>query len=295
MASADRISEVLDTEPEIQDREDAIEAVSLRGEIEFRGVSFDYGDGHDVLRQVSFRVAPGQRLALVGASGAGKSTIVSLILRLYEAQEGAILIDGVDIRQYRRESLRRQIGLVLQQSLLFGATIGENIAYGRPEASVEEIMAAAKAANAHGFIRQMEDGYDPDFPQLAIASDPQRMLELFRRHLEPVAGKRYRIEDCIPLRFRCRQSTARCVLQYTLRVLEPGTRRQWDQGVTGLLYAQKGAAERLWQEMQATDPSQGIPDDWLTFRPVGFIPDLEMAVQVFPSDRKLRHLCSVLR
>jgi len=135
---------------------------------------------------------------------------------------------------------------------------------------------------------------DPDFPQLAIASDPQRMLELFRRHLEPVAGKRYHIEDCIPLRFRCRQSTARCVLQYTLRVLEPGTTRRWDQGVTGLLYAQKGAAERLWQEMQATDPSRGIPDDWLTFRPVGFIPDLEMAVQVFPYDRKLRNLGPVL-
>ncbi len=130
---------------------------------------------------------------------------------------------------------------------------------------------------------------DPDFPQLAIASDPQRMLELFRRHLEPAAGKRYRIETCVPLRFRCRQSTARCVLQYTLRLLEPGTGRRWDQGVTGLLYAQKGAAERLWREMQATDPSQGIPDDWLTFRPVGFIPDLEMVVQVFPYDRKLRN------
>src|SRR5256886_7591832 len=97
---------------------------------------------------------------LFRSSGAGKSTIVSLILRLYEAQEGAILIDGVDIRQYRRESLRRQIGLVLQQSLLFGATIRENIAYGRPEAGADEIMAAAKAANAHEFIRQLEDGYD---------------------------------------------------------------------------------------------------------------------------------------
>src|SRR5207247_2183924 len=177
---------------------------------------------------------------------------------------------------YRRESLRRQIGLVLQQSLLFGATIRENIAYGRPEASVDEIMAAAKAANAHEFIRQLEDGYDtvigergatlsggqrqriaiaralvrnaptliladPEFPQLAIASDPQRMLELFRRHLEPAAGKGYHIEDCVPLRFRCRQSTARCVLQYTLRLLEPGTGRRWEQGVTGLVYAQQGA------------------------------------------------------
>src|SRR5207302_9533112 len=133
---------------------------SVRGDIEFRGVSFDYGDGKDVLRQVTFKIARGQRLALVGASGAGKSTIVSLILRLYEAQEGAILLDGVDIRQYRRESLRRQIGLVLQQSLLFGATIRENIAYGRPQASADEIMAAANAANAHEFIRELEDGYD---------------------------------------------------------------------------------------------------------------------------------------
>jgi len=140
------------------------------------------------------------------------------------------------------------------------------------------------------------DGFpaDPDFPQLAIASDPARMLELFRRHLEPAAGKRYRIETCVPVRFRCRQSTARCVLQYTLRLHEPGTGRRWEQGVTGLIYAQTGAAERLWQELQATDPCQGIPNDWLTFRPVGFIPELEMVVQVFPYDRKLRNLRLVL-
>jgi len=160
MASADRVSEVLDVEPEIQDRPDAIEAASLKGAIVFQDVSFDYGDGKDVLRQISFAASPGQRVALVGASGAGKSTIVSLILRLYEPQEGAILIDGVDIRRYRRESLRRQIGIVLQQSLLFGATIRENIAYGRPEASLREIVAAAGAANADEFIRELEHGYD---------------------------------------------------------------------------------------------------------------------------------------
>lgn len=160
MASADRISEVLEIEPEIQDRPDAIDATRLRGEIVFRDVSFDYGDGKDVLRRVSFAVSPGQRLALVGVSGAGKSTVVSLILRLYEAQAGAILIDGVDIRRYRRESLRRQIGLVLQDSILFGATIRENIAYGRPEATLEEIEAAARAANADEFIRELDDAYD---------------------------------------------------------------------------------------------------------------------------------------
>ena len=160
MASAERISEILDIEPEIVDRPDALPAKGLRGEIVFRDVSFDYGDGRDVLRNVSFAVAPGQRLALVGVSGAGKSTIVSLILRLYEAQQGAILIDGRDIRQYRRASLRRHIGLVLQQSILFGATIRENIAYGKPRATSQEIEAAAHAANADEFIRELEHGYD---------------------------------------------------------------------------------------------------------------------------------------
>ena len=160
MASADRISEVLDIEPEIKDHPDAIEADGLRGEIVFDNVSFDYEDGREVLKDVSFAVSPGQRVALVGVSGAGKSTIVSLILRLYEPQEGAIFIDGVNIQQYRRESLRREIGIVPQNSILFGATIRENIAYGNPEASLEEIVAAAKAANAHEFIRELENGYD---------------------------------------------------------------------------------------------------------------------------------------
>ena len=159
-ASAERIADVLEIEPEIQDRPDAIEADRIRGEIVFAGVSFDYGEGKDVLRQVSFDVAPGQRVALIGVSGAGKSTIASLILRLYEAQGGVILIDGVDITRYRRESLRRQIGIVLQESLLFGATISENIAYGRPDATMEEVVAAARTANADEFIRELEDGYD---------------------------------------------------------------------------------------------------------------------------------------
>ena len=135
---------------------------------------------------------------------------------------------------------------------------------------------------------------DAAFPQLAIASDPERMLQVFRRHLKSATGKRLHIEDCIPLRFRCRQSTARCVLQYTLRVIEPATGRRWNQGVTALVYAQEGAAERLWQELEATNPQQGIPDDWLTFRPVDFIPDLQMVVQVFPYDRKLGTLRLVM-
>ena len=160
MASADRISEVLDLEPEIQDRPEAIEVDSLLGEIVFDKVSFDYGGGKEVLKEVSFALAPGQRVAVVGVSGAGKSTIVSLLLRLYESQAGAIFVDGINIQQFRRESLRRQIGIVFQDSILFGATIRENIAYGKPEASLEEIVSAARSANADEFIRELEDGYD---------------------------------------------------------------------------------------------------------------------------------------
>ena len=160
MASAERISEVMDIEPEITDRPGAVDATALKGKIEFDKVSFDYGDGRPVLREISFTVPAGQRLALVGASGAGKSTIVSLILRLYEPKSGTIRIDGVDVRDYKIKSLRRNIGLVLQQAVLFGATVRENIAYGRPDASDIEIESAAWAANADEFIRDLEEGYD---------------------------------------------------------------------------------------------------------------------------------------
>jgi ATP-binding cassette subfamily B protein len=159
-ASAERISEILDIEPDIADDPDAVEAPPLRGDIEFDGVSFDYGDGKGVLRDVSFGVSPGETVALVGVSGAGKSTIASLLLRLYDPHAGVVRVDGVDVRKYRRESFRSQIGIVLQESILFGATVAENIAYGKPEASMEEIVAAAKDANADEFIRDLEDGYD---------------------------------------------------------------------------------------------------------------------------------------
>jgi ATP-binding cassette subfamily B protein len=158
--SAERIGEILEVEPEITDAPDAIEAFNLKGEVVFDGVSFDYGDGKDVLEDVSFAVRPGQRAALLGASGAGKSTLVSLILRLYESQKGAIYIDGVDIKDYKRKSLRRQIAIVLQDSVLFGTSIRENIAYGRLDATMEDIVAAARAANAHDFIVELEDGYE---------------------------------------------------------------------------------------------------------------------------------------
>lgn len=160
MASATRIGEILELEPEIADAPDAFEARNLKGDIEFRDVSFDYGDGKAVLDEVSFTIGAGERVALTGVSGAGKSTIVSLILRLYDPRAGAIVIDGVDVRKYQRESLRREIGVVLQDALLLGATIRENIAYGKPDASMEEIEQAAKQAHADDFIATLPDGYE---------------------------------------------------------------------------------------------------------------------------------------
>jgi ABC-type multidrug transport system fused ATPase/permease subunit len=158
--SAGRISETLGIEPERQDSPGAIAATALRGNISFRNVTFDYGAGNPVLRNISFDIATGQKVALIGRSGAGKSTIISLLLRLYEIEDGAILIDGINVKDYQRESLRQQIAIVMQDSVMFGASVRENIAYGKVDATSDEIIRAAKAANAHEFISKLEDGYE---------------------------------------------------------------------------------------------------------------------------------------
>ncbi|HEY6802134.1 MAG TPA: ABC transporter ATP-binding protein [Pyrinomonadaceae bacterium] len=157
---AGRIEEIFSTEPEIQDLPSAIAAPQLHGSLSFNNVSFAYEKDKRILNNVSFEITPGQCVALLGASGAGKSTIISLILRLYDFHDGEILVDGIDIRQFKRESLRQQLGIVLQDTLLFGTSIKENIAYGKVDATFEEIVAAAKAANAHDFIMRLHDGYD---------------------------------------------------------------------------------------------------------------------------------------
>lgn len=158
--SAGRISETLGIEPERDDSPGAIEATAIRGDISFRNVNFEYGAGKPVLRNISFDIAKGQKVALLGRSGAGKSTIISLLLRLYEIEDGAILIDEINVKDYKRESLRQQIAIVMQDSVMFGASVRENIAYGKVDATTDEIIRAAKAANAHEFISQLEDGYD---------------------------------------------------------------------------------------------------------------------------------------
>ena len=161
IASGERIFEILDTERDIQDSPNAIALPRLKGAVRFENVSFRYdGSGEWVLRQVDLEARPGQVVALLGATGSGKSTIINLIPRFYDVTEGRVAADGQDVRHVTLESLRRQIGIVLQESLLFSATIRENIAYGRRDATEEEIVAAAKAARAHDFIMEFSDGYD---------------------------------------------------------------------------------------------------------------------------------------
>ena len=161
MASAQRIFEVLDS-PTETDAPDAVELPNLKGEISFRQVSFEYQKGKPVLTKVSFEVPSDSILALVGRSGAGKTTTANLIPRYYDPSEGEILIDGIELKKIKIKSLRSQLGIVAQETMLFSGTVKENLAYGKMEAGMDEIISAAKAANAHDFIMELPQGYETD-------------------------------------------------------------------------------------------------------------------------------------
>ena len=160
-ASSTRIFEILDAKNEVEDRPGAIELKQVEGYVEFRNVSFRYfKSGHYVLKDVSFEARPGQTIALLGATGSGKTTIINLIPRFYDVTDGAVLVDGHDVRNVTLASLRAHIGIVLQETTLFTGTIRDNIAFGRPDASPDEVIAVAKAAAAHDFIMAFPQGYD---------------------------------------------------------------------------------------------------------------------------------------
>jgi ATP-binding cassette subfamily B protein len=164
-----RFREMMAIAPQIVDAPDAIELKTVRGNIAFENVSFRYRDEHDdVLRGISLDIRAGEYVALVGSSGVGKTTLCSLIPRFYEVTDGAILLDGVDVRNVTLRSLRRQIGVVQQDVYLFAGTVAENIAYGKPGASRDEIIAAAQRANAHSFIMALPQGYDTDIGQRGV-------------------------------------------------------------------------------------------------------------------------------
>lgn len=186
LTAAERIFDILDTKADIVDNADVTELPEIKGEVEFSHVSFTYDKGTpaetNVLKDVSFQIKPGETIALVGPTGAGKTTIVNLMSRFYDIEEGVILVDGYDLKKVSIESLRRQMGVMTQDNFIFHGTVRDNILYGKLDATEEEVIAAAKAVNAHDFIMKMEKGYDTELKEhgagLAIG---QRQLIAFAR------------------------------------------------------------------------------------------------------------------
>jgi subfamily B ATP-binding cassette protein MsbA len=168
LASGERIFEVLDSKPEVEDPIDPVALPSIEGRVEFEHVCFRYATGEEVLHDISVIAEPGQRVALVGHSGAGKSSFINLIPRFYDVTAGRILIDGTDVRRVRQSDLRAHIAMVLQETFLFNGSIKENLRFGDPEASDEKVIAAAKAANAHEFVERLEDGYETQIGERGI-------------------------------------------------------------------------------------------------------------------------------
>ncbi len=168
LTSADRVFEILDTNPEIKDREEAEELEDFQGEIEFKNITFSYDKGVPALKNVSFKVEAGEIIGLAGESGAGKTTLINLICRFYDPEDGEILIDGKSHEDIKVRSLRKHIGIVLQDPFLFSGTIASNIKYGNPAASRKEVIAAARAANAHDFIMGFSDGYESEVGERGV-------------------------------------------------------------------------------------------------------------------------------
>jgi ATP-binding cassette subfamily B protein len=184
VAALDKIIDVIDEEPEVRDRPAARELPRIDGHVRFDHVRFGYGSGPDVLHGVDLDVPAGTTVALVGHTGAGKSTIAKLLARFYDPRDGRIAIDGHDLRDVTQESLRRQLGIVPQEGFLFAGTVRENVAFGRPDASPEEIAAAARAVGAHEFVLELEDGYETDVGERGSRlSLGQRQLVAFARAL----------------------------------------------------------------------------------------------------------------
>jgi ATP-binding cassette subfamily B protein len=182
IAGAERIFDILDTKPEISDSDNVAELPEIKGDVRFDHVSFAYDADTKVLNDVSFHIIPGETIALVGPTGAGKTTIVNLISRFYDVQEGNIYIDGFNVKDVSIESLRRQMGIMTQDNFLFSGTVADNIRYGKLDATDEEIIAAAKAVNAHDFIMKMEKGYETELKERGAGlSIGQRQLLAFAR------------------------------------------------------------------------------------------------------------------
>jgi len=189
LASAERVFALLDEPLEAPERPNARPLRRARGAVEFRGVSFAYEPDRPVVHDVSFAVEPGTTVGIAGVTGAGKSTLMGLLTRFYDPVAGEIVLDGVDLRDFRLADLRRQFGIVLQEPVLFSTSIGENIAYGGPGARGEEIEAAAKAANVHDFIAGLPEGYDTEVGErgVRLSGGERQRISLARAFLKDAA------------------------------------------------------------------------------------------------------------
>jgi len=182
LAGAERVFEILDIEPEIEDAPDAVTVDRFQGEVEFRNVDFSYVPGVKVLKNIDFDTESGEKVAIVGPTGAGKTTMVNVLSRLYDIQGGSIYIDGRDNREYRKNDLRRQLGVVLQDVFLFSGSVMDNIRYGRLEATDEEVIEAARLANADSFIRRLPQGYETELSERAgnLSQGQRQLLSIAR-------------------------------------------------------------------------------------------------------------------
>ena len=254
-ACGERLAEFLEEEPDVADRPGALELPPVRGEIRFENVSFRYRDGAPVLENIHIAAAPGETVALVGRSGAGKSTIVHLIPRFYDPTAGRVLVDGYDVRDVRQESLRRQIAIVLQDTFLFNGTVFDNIRYGRRDATREEVIAAARAAFAEEFVAQLPNGYDTEIGERGVTlSGGQKQRIAIARAL--LADRRILILDEATSMM---DSHAEALIQQALRTLMRGrttfviahrlsTVRHADQILVldGGRIVERGRHEELW-------------------------------------------------
>lgn len=263
LASAERVFALLDEEPDVKEVAGALPLHRARGEIVFDHVSFGYGGERPVLRQVSIRVRPGARVGVIGATGAGKTTLVSLLNRFFDPSEGCIRLDGVDLRDYRVADLRAQFAIVLQEPLLFSTSVAENIAYARPGARLDEIVDAARAAGAHDFITALPDGYDTVVGErgVRLSGGERQRISLARAFLkdapvlildEPTSSVDVRTEAAImSAMYRLMDGRTTFMIAHRLSTLD-GCHQRLEVDGGRVSQVAHGPGSDRWQDM--TDP-----------------------------------------